>query len=234
MKIHSDLTLPAFVDTSALEWVPSPAAGVHRRMIERDGDEVARASSLVKYEAGCCFPSHVHGAGEEFIVLEGVFSDEHGHFGPGAYVRNPINSSHAPFTERGCIIFVKLRQMTDETEETVRKNILKDDSWVGQSSDGTRVMRLFDNPKTGEIVWAERLTEGSSFSRPVPKGGQEIFVLEGLVAVKQLEGEEETAYEMKQHDWLRTPASFEGRQQVFTTNTSGCTLWFKSGHLSVS
>jgi len=42
-------------------------------MLDRVGDEVAVATSLVRYDAGSTFPDHVHELGEEYIVLEGEF-----------------------------------------------------------------------------------------------------------------------------------------------------------------
>lgn len=81
----------------------------HRAVV--DSGEVARATSIVRYSPGSRFSPHEHGGGEEFLVLEGVFSDEHGDDGPGTYVRNPVGSAHAPFSAAGCTILVKLRQM---------------------------------------------------------------------------------------------------------------------------
>ena len=103
MLLNADLTRAAAVDSEALDWVASPMAGVERRMLERDGDEVARATSLVRYAPGSSFAPHTHGAGEEFLVLDGVFSDETGDFPAGAYVRNPPGSRHTPSSGPGSI-----------------------------------------------------------------------------------------------------------------------------------
>src|SRR5262249_1479709 len=102
------------VDTAQLPWVASPLPGVERKMLERDGDEVARATSLVRYAAGSSFAPHEHGGGEEFLVLEGAFSDERGDYPAGSSVRTPPGSRHRPFSRGGCILFVKLRQMAPD------------------------------------------------------------------------------------------------------------------------
>ena len=81
MQLNADRSRPATVDSAALAWVASPMAGVERRMLERDGDEVARATSVVRYAPGSAFSPHTDGAGEEFLVLDGVFSDETGKAG---------------------------------------------------------------------------------------------------------------------------------------------------------
>ena len=79
-------------------------------MLDRIGGEVARATSLVRYAPSSYFDPHVHSGGEEFLVVEGTFSDEHGDFPAGTYVRNPIGTKHKPFSNDGCIILVKLHQ----------------------------------------------------------------------------------------------------------------------------
>jgi hypothetical protein len=61
-------------------------------MLDRIGDEVARATSIVRYAPASHFSPHVHDGGEEFLVLEGTFQDEHGDYPVGSYVRNPPTS----------------------------------------------------------------------------------------------------------------------------------------------
>jgi anti-sigma factor ChrR (cupin superfamily) len=90
--INADFSQRVVIATNDLPWVPSPQAGVERRMLDRIGAEVARATSLVRYASHSEFPGHGHGMGEEFLVLEGVFSDEHGDYPAGTYVRNPPGS----------------------------------------------------------------------------------------------------------------------------------------------
>jgi anti-sigma factor ChrR (cupin superfamily) len=102
MNINADLGRRAVVYSEDLPWVDSPLPGVQRRMLERDGGEVARATSIVRYAPNSSFSPHTHGGGEEFLVLDGVFSDESGDFGPGMYVRNPPGSRHTPRSDAGC------------------------------------------------------------------------------------------------------------------------------------
>ena len=107
------------VDTGTLPETPAPAAGITRRMIERDGGEVARATTIVRYAAGSAFASHTHGGGEEILVLEGTLHDEHGVYGPGTYIKNPVGSSHTPSSPEGCTLFVKLRHLDPRDNERV-------------------------------------------------------------------------------------------------------------------
>src|SRR3712207_8291229 len=113
MRINDDLSRPVIVHAAKLDWVPSPAAGVDRRMLFRIGGEVARATSIVRYAPGGAFPRHAHGGGEEIIVLEGAFQDEHGDYPAVSYFRSPPGTSHVPASKDGCTIFVRLWQFRD-------------------------------------------------------------------------------------------------------------------------
>ena len=87
MQVNADFSRRCLIHSARLEWSPSPIAGVDRRMLDRVGHEVARATSVVRYAAASRFSPHVHGGGEEIFVLDGVFQDEHGDFPAGSYLR---------------------------------------------------------------------------------------------------------------------------------------------------
>ena len=109
--IHADFDRRvALAPATEASWQDSPMPGVKRYMLDRVGSEVARATSLVRYAAGPHFESHTHHGGEEFLMLEGVFSDQYGDYPAGTYIRNPPGSAHAPFSREGCVLFVKLWQ----------------------------------------------------------------------------------------------------------------------------
>lgn len=212
--INADPAAPATVDTNALAWVPSPLPGVARRMIERDGGEVARATSLVRYAPGSRFDAHTHGGGEEYLVLDGVFSDESGDYGPGMYVRNPPGSSHAPFTEGGCTIFVKLRQMPDGERETVHRDASA--AAMPEPDPAGRARQvLFAAPY--ETVAVEALAPGAV--RPAADSGEEILVLAGTLFYG--------GQPCPAGTWLRRPP---GTQQG-ASSPAGCRYWVKRGHL---
>src|SRR6266700_976541 len=133
--VNADFSRRVVIATDEMPRIPSPQAGVERRPLDRIGGEVARATSLVRYAPASVFPAHGHALGEEFLVLDGVFSDEHGDYPTGAYVRNPPGSHHSPRTAPGCTIFVKLRQMPP----TERKRIVVDTAkldWERADVDG--------------------------------------------------------------------------------------------------
>ena len=120
MNLNSDFSARAAVHAARLDWTPSPIPGVDRRMLDRIGDEVARATSIVRYAPHSRFAAHTHGGGGEFLALDGVFQDEHGDYLAGTYVRNPPTSSHTPGSEPGCTIFVKLCQFDPDDRMPVR------------------------------------------------------------------------------------------------------------------
>jgi anti-sigma factor ChrR (cupin superfamily) len=216
MKINADLGQRAVVYSEEVPWVASPLPGVDRRMLERDGEEVARATSVVRYAPHSSFDARVHGGGEEFLVLEGVFSDEHGDFGPGMYVRNPPGSRHTPRSGPGCTILVKLRQMDPADGQYVRIDTTTA-PWQPGPAEGVSVMPLFERGSEKVVLW--KLTPGVRLQRHNHPGGEETFVLEGLL--------EDELGRYPKGAWLRNPPGSE--HQPFSPE--GCLLYVKTGHL---
>lgn len=151
MRINADLNEIVHLHTSQLPWVPSPMAGVERRMLYREGDEVAKATSVVRYRPGSHFSAHTHSGGEIFYVMEGTFEDEHGKYPAGMYVRNPVGSSHIPSSTEGCVILVSLWQMHPEDQSYIRIDTTQ---WQTQNLADPRMQ----NTDPGQdVVLTERL-----------------------------------------------------------------------------
>ena len=119
LKINANFDERVVIRPDDYQWVNSPMRGVERMMLDRIGDEVARATTIVRYAPNTAFSAHTHDGGEEFFVIEGTFSDEHHKYPAGSYVRNPIGTSHAPKSGAdGTIMFVKLHQFeSGDTEQ---------------------------------------------------------------------------------------------------------------------
>jgi len=217
MQINADFTQRVALDTEALDWQASPMAGVSRRMLDRIGGEVARATSIVRYDPGSRFSEHVHGGGEEFIVLEGVFQDEHGDFPAGSYIRNPPTSRHTPGSEPGCVILVKLWQFDAADRSHVRIDTTKVGAVADAERPGICVTPLFKDAR--EDVRLETWAPGAEGALDLP-GGAELFVLEGSIA--------ENGETLPRHGWLRLPP---GCRTVIAAGPAGARLWVKSGHL---
>ncbi|UJJ30012.1 cupin domain-containing protein [Halopseudomonas maritima] len=111
---------PCRVGPQDQSWLAAPQAPIRRWPLEREAPESGQVTSLVEYLPGARFPAHCHPAGEEILVLDGVFSDQSGDFPAGSYLRSPAGSSHAPFSQPGCVIFVKLNQLAAEDRQTLR------------------------------------------------------------------------------------------------------------------
>ena len=73
MKINANFHQRVMLHTDEIPWRDSPMPGVSRRPLDRIGDEIARATTIVRYDPGSHFSAHTHDGGEEFIVLEGDF-----------------------------------------------------------------------------------------------------------------------------------------------------------------
>lgn len=216
MLINDDLTRPAIVHAAKLDWVPSPAAGVDRRMLFRIGGEVARATSIVRYAPHSMFPRHTHGGGEEILVIDGVFQDEHGDYPAGSYFRNPSGTSHVPASEGGCTIFVRLWQFrAGDREQIVRQP--GEGRSVAPRSGASRAIVLFED--LHEQVRIEDWSPGASISVE-NKRGLEFLVLSGLV-VCQTEA-------LERQSWGRLPA---GMALDATVGPQGARIWIKDAAL---
>lgn len=216
MLLNDDLSVRTVIHAAALDWIPSPANGVERRMLFRIGEEKARATSIVRYAPGSRFAPHGHPGGEEFLVLEGTFQDETGDFPAGTYVRNPPGTRHAPGSEPGCTILVKL--------------------WQFDADDRTQVVC-----RPGEGT-AAPLRPGVVSSRLLFAGSGERVLLEDWQATAKVEVDNPNGLELlvtagafsegpdtlHHWSWLRLPAGEPLRASV---GPSGARVWFKTGPL---
>ena len=218
MNIHSDFSERIVLQTDELVWQGSPAAGVMRKYLDRVGDEVARASSIVRYEPNTSFAQHTHDGGEEILVLDGCFSDEKGDYSAGMYLRNPPGSQHSPFSKDGCTLFVKLRQFAQMDSQALRINTKASD-WYPGLVPGLSVMPLHehDGVSTALVRWAPNTV----FNPHVHPGGEEIFVLDGVFH------DEFGAY--PKGSWIRSPRY--SKHAPFTKE-EGALIYVKVGHLA--
>ncbi|KPF71573.1 MAG: cupin domain-containing protein [Blastomonas sp.] len=217
MDLNTDFSQRVLIHADAVPWVPSPIAGVDRRMLDRIGGEVARATSIVRYAPGSLFPPHTHGGGEEFIVLDGVFQDEHGDYPAGSYVRNPPTSRHQPASKTGCTIFVKLWQFDPDDRTAVNINMRKQALVFAPGRPGVAIVPLFRDRR--ETVQWEKWEPGAEISLNVP-GGAELLVLGGSC--------KESGNLMNEFSWLRIPVG--GRIEA-VAGERGAQVWIKTGGL---
>ena len=217
MELNADFSKRVSMHADDIPWKASPMPGVDRRMLDRIGDEVARATTIVRYAPGSSFSSHVHTGGEEFLVLDGVFQDEHGDFPAGSYIRNPPESSHTPASAPGTTIFVKLWQFDMADRTHVRIDTNKARYVPDPERAGVAVLPLFNDAR--EDVVMEQWDANASVKVKATNGA-EVLVLEGGF---DLDGEG-----FSKQSWLRLPKGDEGR---VTAGSAGAKVWIKREHL---
>jgi anti-sigma factor ChrR (cupin superfamily) len=214
MELNADFSQRVVVHSDQIEWSASPMPGVDRRMLDRIGGEVARATTIVRYAPDSKFSAHTHSGGEEFIVLDGVFQDEHGDFPEGTYVRNPPTTSHTPGSEPGCTIFVKLWQFDMDDRNQFRKNMADE---LASPIEGVATAQLHSDDR--ETVTYSHVDAGAAFNMS-DAGGIEVLVIAGSLT----EGGET----LGKGAWLRLP---EGQALSAVAGADGAKVWVKIGHL---
>ncbi len=212
--INGDFTRPVALATATMAWQPSPAAGVWRKRLELVDGDPPRLTTIVRFDAGSAFDEHGHPRGEEFLVLRGIFSDASGDFPAGSYVRNPPGWRHAPYTETGCELFVKLCQF--QPDDTARVVVDSHTAPARQTTSPALTRRpLHDHG--GEAVALFDLAPGA---RAVPfdcPHGAEILVLEG--------GLDNDTTRHPEGSWLRYPPGTRLR----LGSSAGCRFYGKTG-----
>ena len=219
-NLNGDLTTRVAVDTARMDWTPSPSRTVLRKRVHLVGPaESGQVTSVVRYEPGSTFPAHDHPDGEEILVLDGVFSDEHGDWPAGTYLLNPEGFRHAPFSRDGCTLFVKLRQFPGLARRHVA---VATDSlpWQSSTESDVAIKPLYSQPEFGDAMRLERWSAGAAPRTAVYPAGAELFVLDGTL-------EDETG-RFGAGTWLRFPLGAAHRP----ASQSGCTLYVKEGGLA--
>ncbi len=214
MELNADFNKRVVVHSEQLDWTVSPMPGVDRRMLDRIGGEVARATTIVRYAPSSKFSEHTHTGGEEFIVLEGVFQDEHGDYPEGTYVRNPPTTAHTPRSAAGCTIFVKLWQFDTDDRNQFRKNMADQ---LAAPINGVATADLHQDMY--ETVTYSHLDAGATLENS-DTGGVEMLVISGSVI--------ESGDTLVKGAWLRLP---DGQSLATKAGSDGAKLWIKTGHL---
>jgi len=218
--INGDLAVRAVADTNRMQWTPSPSGSVWRKRVHLVGPpESGQVTSVVRYEPHSTFPSHDHPDGEEILVLDGVFSDEHGDWPAGTFLLNPEGFRHRPFSEPGCVLFVKLRQFAGRE----RRHICVDTNtlaWEPTSIRGVACKKLYEQAGFRDVIVLERWAPETDRGVICHEQGAEFFVLDGDF--------DDEAGSYATRCWLRLPAGARHRPR----SVNGCTLYVKSAGLA--
>ena len=213
--LNMDLTQPVAISTGEMDWEASPMAGVWRKPLAREAAEHGHTTSVVRYDAGSAFRAHAHPRGEEILVLDGVFSDEHGDYPAGTYLRNPPGSKHSPSSAPGCDLLVLLDQFAEDDDATVRIDTNRTAWLPGEKNLEFMPLHFHDT----EMVALYRWPAGTRYEMHQHFGGEEIYVLSGELF------DEYGRYPAG--TWLRNPHNSEHCPYV----EQDTVVWIKTGHL---
>ncbi|GEA50246.1 cupin [Vibrio inusitatus NBRC 102082] len=213
--LNMDARKKLAIPTAPQDWQASPAKGVWRKPLEREGAETGLVTSIVKYEAGSRFSEHSHPYGEEIFVLEGTFSDENGDYPAGSYIRNPPESKHSPFSERGCVLFVKLNQFDKSDKATVRIETQTQPWLAGIGNLEVMPLHSFEVENVALVKWPK----GERFQLHSHFGGEEILVLSGKF--------QDEYGQYPKYTWIRSPHL----SQHFPFVEEDTIIYVKTGHL---
>ncbi len=173
--LNMDFTQSVSIDTHNREWVASPMPGVWRKPLAREDAEQGHATSIVRYDPGASFSSHGHPKGEEILVLDGVFSDQTGDYNAGTYFRNPEGFSHAPFSQSGCTILVKLHQF--QSDDSVHLAIQTNNEQWRRVNDTLEQLDLHRHKDEQVFMLRSRAETETSLSET--QNGLELYVISG-------------------------------------------------------
>jgi anti-sigma factor ChrR (cupin superfamily) len=201
-NVNADLARRVVLDTHRMTWESSPSGTVWRKPLYRRGGEYGPVTSLVRYAPGGAFPEHAHPEGEEILVLDGVFSDEHGDYPAGTFLMNPPGSRHSPRSQPGCTLFVRLRQCPGGDRPRL--------------VEGLSVRPLYSQGGYPENVALVRWAPGTRFQRHTHWGGEEILVLQGEFTDEHGRYSEGT--------WIRSP---HGSEHTPYSDT-GCLIYVQT------
>lgn len=217
MRLNADFSQRASLAPHQHRWVPSPQPGVERVMLDRVGEEKARATSLVRYAPDSTFPPHSHPGGEEILVLEGEFSEGNLRFPAGWYLRNPPGSAHQPASAPGALLFVKLWQMPAHNTAHVRLDTRDPAAWQHQGERAVCLLYADD----AEQVALHRLPAGERLfcnRLPRPPVQAELLVIRGTLEVD--------GALLPAGGWLRLP---DHDQPTLAAGAEGATVYLKTG-----
>ncbi len=219
--INADLSEHVVVDTANMQWQSSPSGTVWRKPLYREGGEFGPVTSIVKYDAGGKFRTHSHPEGEEILVLSGEFCDDHGRYPAGTYLLNPDGTQHAPYSDQGCELFVRLRQYDGADRKQVRIDTHSGE-WHPGVMQGLSVLPLYSQSNYPENIALVRWQPETYFHEHVHPGGEEILVLEGKF--------EDEHGEYSQGTWIRGPHMSKHKPY----SKEGCLIYVKVGGLPTS
>jgi quercetin dioxygenase-like cupin family protein len=87
-----------------LDWQPQATPGIDIAWLRQD-PLTRQVVGVLRAAAGVHYPQHHHLGREEIYMLCGDLTDGDQTYGPGDYICSAAGTTHAPYTEQGCMFF---------------------------------------------------------------------------------------------------------------------------------
>lgn len=217
MSFNADIGRRVTTHINHAKWVATRSKGVELLRFEHINEVKDVATSLMRFAPGSYCPTHVHGGGEEYLVLEGTFQDEAGDYPTGSYVRQPPGSRHTPRTDEGCLLFMKTWQFAPRDRRHVNIDAFAQAIYTTRMRPGVEMQSLFSDSREDVRIehWAP-----NQLIELVPCNGLELIVLTGDYT--------EIGVAHKRYSWSRLPPGcpLKARAGEFGTR-----VLVKEGHL---
>jgi anti-sigma factor ChrR (cupin superfamily) len=214
--INTNLLIRSVELSTKQNWYQTNSTGIWFCCFESDLEiQEHPVTMLTRFDPGGFFEHHNHVGGEEILVLRGTFRDERGTHPPGTYMLNSEGFEHQPYSDEGCLTFVKLQQYGGKNRSDVKTNIY-DSPWQPSLLPQVRIKSLYQQPAYPERIWIESWRSGTQLSNLVEAEVKEILVIKGTLQ------DESMVYPAD--SWLRYPP---GHHYNLASET-GCLLYVKT------
>jgi hypothetical protein len=215
-QVNNHLGSRTAAKPQSLIWYPTTYPGISFGCFESDSTvQDHPVTMLTRFAPNGYFPLHGHPGGEEILVLEGHFADETGVHPPGTYMLNPEGFIHRPYSETGCLTFVKLRQHGGKNRKQVSTNVFAAD-WQPGMIPEIQVLPVYEQAGFSEKVWFERWQAGTRLSKVAAPEVKEIFVVDGIWS--------DEFGQYPAHSWLRYPPC----EPYSPASETGCLIYVKT------
>ncbi|MFV0478661.1 MAG: cupin domain-containing protein [Parahaliea sp.] len=214
--LHTDLKRRLVVDASQLPWHKGRAVGIWQKILHRSGADNGQLTAIVRYEPGARWHEHEHPDGEEILVLEGIFSNRQGNWPAGSYLLKSSDIRNESWSEKGCTVFIKLRQLPGSDRDQVAIQT-SGDAWRESVRRNVHWKKLYAQEPYADFMRLEAWDCPAELGQINFPRGAELLVLSGGFS------DREGIY--KALTWLRIPAG----GALTPDSDSYCELYIKEG-----
>jgi anti-sigma factor ChrR (cupin superfamily) len=181
-EVNADPNKVTVVDTTQVPWESTEWPGVSRKVLEFvNHPKKGRETSLLRFSPGAALPTQTLTERMDIFVVEGAFSDEHGHYGEHTFIRNQPGFRHTPASKEGCVLYVKWRVPIRPGGGQRLVIDAKTAKWMEFPHRGSDVLHLYPNAdgiETGRIGHVHTNRQLPSHDHSI---GEETLILKGCL-----------------------------------------------------